>query len=109
MLILNKPACQALQQINIQCPGHSLSSFLAVTGGRDEFSFDPQRMQDGQHLAKLASGLPFLHINDEPQARAGGHRQILLGHTHCFAGVLDQLAYGFWCMFHGSYLYVTVR
>ena len=61
-------------------------------------------MQDGKNLAKLASGFPLFQFDNEPQACAGSHGQILLGHAHAFTSASDQLAYLFRSVFHRLYL-----
>ena len=68
--------------------------------GRSQLDFHAEGLQDGEHLANLARRLPLLHLDDEPQTRAGGHRQLPLGHPHALAGSPDQLADAFRCMLH---------
>jgi len=58
ILILNELAHQVPPQINVQRPWHISSSFLAApSGGRNHLDFDAQRVQNGEHFAKLARGL----------------------------------------------------
>ena len=112
MLVLNELAHHVTSQINVQHPRHGLVSFpgaVAVSGGGNQLDFDAERLQHSEHFAELASGLAFLQIDDKPQAGAGGKRQLLLGHAHCFAGVSGQFADQFRIVFHGSYHNVTVR
>ena len=71
-----------------------------IRPGQNETCLYAHRLQDCQNLPKLTRWLSFLQLNDEPQACAGGHRLILLGHPHALARVSNHVAYGLGCLFH---------
>lgn len=67
---------------------------------RRELDSHAQCLEHGEDLPKLAGGFAFFEITDEPQASAGGHGQVLLGHAHAFASALNELANDFRSVSH---------
>jgi len=74
-------------------------------GRRLQLDLNTQCLQDGQDFPQLAGGLPFFQVDDKPETRARGQRQIPLRDAYLLARCLDQFAN----LLRGVFHKVTVR